>query len=166
MRENFVQSMAKQDEAQAHEESKLWKASQPLPNQSSMQRRKSEKKSNIRIFYMSMRNFRIPCEIKRRNKLISHPMRNYSQPCETNCCRTESQTEENEFHNTCEFLQALRTEEKDFASLAKQHTEERSPKVDFAHHAESDCVIHRYFYTNFVRFLSSDILCNYPIFSL
>ena len=49
---NFVQSMAKQDEAQAHEESKLWKASQPLPNQSSMQGRKSEKKSNIRKFCM------------------------------------------------------------------------------------------------------------------
>ena len=56
MREIFVYSMAKQVEAQTHEESKFWKASQPLPNQSSMQGRESEKKSNIQ-------QFRIACEM-------------------------------------------------------------------------------------------------------
>ena len=56
MRENFVQSMAKQVEAQTHEESKFWRASQPFPNQSSMQGRESEKKSNIQ-------QFRIACEM-------------------------------------------------------------------------------------------------------
>ena len=50
MRENFVQSMAKQVEAQTHEESKLWRASQPFPNQSSMQGKESKKKSNIQQF--------------------------------------------------------------------------------------------------------------------
>ena len=54
MRENFVQSMAKQVEAQTHEESKFWRASQPLPNQSSMQGRELEKKSNIQQFRMAM----------------------------------------------------------------------------------------------------------------
>ena len=56
MRENFVQSMAKQVEAQTHEESKFWRALQPFPNQSSMQGRESEKKSNIQ-------QFRIACEM-------------------------------------------------------------------------------------------------------
>ena len=56
MREIFVYSMAKQVEAQTHEESKFWKALQPLPNQSSMQGRESEKKSNIQ-------QFRITCEM-------------------------------------------------------------------------------------------------------
>ena len=56
MRENFVQSMENQVEAQTHEESKLWRASQPLPNQSSKQGRKSEKKSNSQ-------QFRKPCEM-------------------------------------------------------------------------------------------------------
>ena len=50
MRENFVQSMAKQVEAQTHEESKFQRASQPFPNQSSMQGKESEKKSNIQQF--------------------------------------------------------------------------------------------------------------------
>ena len=36
MREDFVQFMAKQVEAQKHEESKFWRASKPLPNQSSV----------------------------------------------------------------------------------------------------------------------------------
>ena len=63
MKENFVQSMAKQVEAQTHEEFKVWRASQPFPNQSSMQGRESEKKSNIQQFCMAMRNFRIACEM-------------------------------------------------------------------------------------------------------
>ena len=44
MRENFVWSMEKQVEAQLHEESKFWRASKPLPSQSSMQGRELEKK--------------------------------------------------------------------------------------------------------------------------
>ena len=63
MRENCVQSMEKQIEAQTHEESKFWRASQPLPNQSSMQGRESKKKSNIQQFHMAIRNFRIACEM-------------------------------------------------------------------------------------------------------
>ena len=50
MREIFVYSMAKQVEAQTHEESKFWRASQLFPKQSSMQGRESEKKSNIQQF--------------------------------------------------------------------------------------------------------------------
>ena len=57
MRENFVQSMAKQVEAQTHEESKFWRASQSLPNRSSMQGRESEKKNLI------SNNFSWLCEI-------------------------------------------------------------------------------------------------------
>ena len=63
MRENFVQSMAKQVKAQTHEESKFWKVSQTFQNQSSMQVRESEKKSNIQQFRMAMRNFRTTCEM-------------------------------------------------------------------------------------------------------
>ena len=37
-------------EAKLHEESKFWRASKPLPNQSSMQGRESEKKSNTEEF--------------------------------------------------------------------------------------------------------------------
>ena len=55
MGENFVKSMAKQIEAQIHE-SKLWRASQPLSSQSSMQERESKKKS-------SNQQFRIACEM-------------------------------------------------------------------------------------------------------
>ena len=46
MRENFVQSMTKQIEDKLHEESKFWRASKPLPNQSSVQGRELEEKSN------------------------------------------------------------------------------------------------------------------------
>ena len=63
MRENCVQSMEKQIEAQTHEESKFQRASQPLPNQSNMQGRESEKESNIQQFRMAMRNFLIACEM-------------------------------------------------------------------------------------------------------
>ena len=80
MRENFVQSMAKQVEAQTHEESKFWRASQPLPNQSSMQGRESEKKSNIQQCRMAMRNAQKEYKLQDREqnceKLISHPMQN------------------------------------------------------------------------------------------
>ena len=72
MREDFVQSMAKQVEAQTHEESKFWRASQPLPNQSSMQGRESEKKSNIQQFRMVVQNFRKACEIFRKACEIFH----------------------------------------------------------------------------------------------
>ena len=56
MWDNFIQSIAKQVEAQTHEESKFQRALQPFPNQSSMQGRESEKKSNIQQFRMAMRN--------------------------------------------------------------------------------------------------------------
>ena len=75
MRENFVQSMAKQVEAQTHEESKFWRASQPLPNQSSMQGKESEKRSNIQQFRMAMRNFRKTCEIPKRVQAIGQRAR-------------------------------------------------------------------------------------------
>ena len=91
MRENFVQSMEKQVEAQTHEESKVWRASQPLPNQSSMQGRELEKKSNIQQFRMTMQNFRIACEM----------------PKKSTSYRTESKTVKNEFRTLCEISQAL-----------------------------------------------------------
>ena len=53
MREIFVYSMAKQVEAQTHEESKFQRASQPLPNQSNMQGRESDKESNIQQFLIA-----------------------------------------------------------------------------------------------------------------
>ena len=48
--------MAKQVEAQIHEESNLWRALYPFPSQSSMQERESKKKS-------SNQQFRIACEM-------------------------------------------------------------------------------------------------------
>ena len=104
MRENCVQSMAKQVGAQTHEESKLWRASQPLPNQSSKQGRKSEKKSNSQ-------QFRKPCEMPKEVqaagqrarlwKMNFAPYAKFCKPCET-------KVEENEFHTLCEISQALR----------------------------------------------------------
>ena len=73
--------MAKQVEAKLHEESKFWRASKPLPNQSSMQGRESEKESSIQQF--------------------RNPLQNFLKPCET-------KDEENQFHTLCEILQALR----------------------------------------------------------
>ena len=45
-------------EAKLHEESKFWRTSKPLPNQSSVQGRESEKESNIEEFRNHLRNFR------------------------------------------------------------------------------------------------------------
>ena len=50
--------MEKQVEAKLHEESKFWRASKPLPNQSSVQGRESEKESNTKEFCNHLRNFR------------------------------------------------------------------------------------------------------------
>ena len=75
MRKNFVQSMAKQVEAQTHEESKVWRASQSFPNQSSMQERESENKSNIQQFHMAMRNFRKACEMPKRVQAVGQRAR-------------------------------------------------------------------------------------------
>ena len=126
--------MAKQVEAKLHEESKFWRASLPFPNQSSMQGRESEKKSNNQQFRMAMRNFRKACEMPTRSTScriesevvkneFRNPLRNFHTPCET-------KAKENQFHTLCEI----------FSSIAK-----------------SSYVIFRYFYTDFVRFLSQDI---------
>ena len=135
MRENFVQSMARQVKAQTHEESKFWRASQPLPNKSSMQGRESEKKSNIQQFHMAMRNIRKACEIFAKHAKYSQSMRNIRKACEmpkkSTTCRTESKDVKNEFCILCEISQALRI---------------------------SSCVIFRYFCTDSVRFLSQDIV--------
>ena len=95
MRENFVQSMENQVEAQTHEESKLWGASQPFPNQSSMQGRESEKKSNKQQFRKAMRNFRKPCEMPKEVQVVGQRVRlrkmnfapgaKFRKPCETKC---------------------------------------------------------------------------------
>ena len=45
-------------EAKLHEESKFWRASKPLPNQSSVQGRKSEKESNTEEFRNHLWHFR------------------------------------------------------------------------------------------------------------
>ena len=68
-------------EAKLHEESKFWRASKPLPNQSSVQGRESEKKSNTKEFCNHLRNFRkieenfaTTFEIFERQKKISQPL--------------------------------------------------------------------------------------------
>ena len=53
-------------EAKLHGESKFWRASKPLPNQSSVQGRES-KESNTK-------NFATPCKIFARQKEISQPL--------------------------------------------------------------------------------------------
>ena len=77
------------------------RASQPLPNQSSMQGRESKKKSNIQQFRMAMRNFRMAMQNFR--KACEMPKKNTS-------CRTESKTVKNEFRTLCEISQALRNQ--------------------------------------------------------
>ena len=72
MKENFVQFMAKQVEAQTHEESKFWRASQPLPNQSSMQGRESEKKYYIQQFRMAMRNAKRSTSCRTESKSVKN----------------------------------------------------------------------------------------------
>ena len=63
MREDFVQFMANQVEAQKHKESKFWRASKPLPNQSSVQGRKSKKESKRPTISHSFAKFLQACEI-------------------------------------------------------------------------------------------------------
>ena len=62
------------------------KTSKPLPNQSSMQGRESEKKSNIQQFGMAMRNAK-----------------------RSTSCRTESKIEKNEFLTLCEISHTLQS---------------------------------------------------------
>ena len=114
--------MEKQDEAQTHEETKLWKALQPLPSQSSMQGGEIEKKSNTQ-------QFRIPCEnakgasvVGQRSKLKKMNFASYAKsrkPCEIS---QALRIEEIEFPKLCEISQALQNKELKkaiFASLAK-----------------------------------------------
>ena len=63
MREKLYSPWQSKMKAQTHEKSKFWRASKPLPNQSSMQGRESKKKYNIQQFHMAIRNFRIACEM-------------------------------------------------------------------------------------------------------
>ena len=89
MRENLVYPWQSKIEAKLHEESKFWRASKPLPNQSSVQGRESEKKSNTKEFCNHLRNFRkieenfaTTFEIFERQKKISHhfsPFAKFSQ---------------------------------------------------------------------------------------
>ena len=136
--------MAKQVEAQLHEESKFCRASKPFPNRSSMQGRESEKKSNSQQFRMAMRNTK-----------------------RSTSCRTESKTLENEFHILCEISQALKWISKPLAKFSQALRNQNwgksisHPVRNFASIVKSSCVIFRYFCTDSVRFLSQDILCNY-----
>ena len=98
--------------------------------------------------------FRKPCEIR---KIKFHnPVRNFATLCEIFATLCEI------FATLCEISQPY----------AKQSTEEPSQKQfshtmrNFASLAKSSYVILRFFFTDSVRFLSSDILCKYPIFSL
>ena len=50
-------------EAKLHEESKFWRASNPLPNQSSVQGRESDEESNTEEFCNHLQNFRKTEEI-------------------------------------------------------------------------------------------------------
>ena len=49
--------MAEQVGAQTHEESKFWRASNPLPNKSSVQGRESKEESNTDEFHKTKENF-------------------------------------------------------------------------------------------------------------
>ena len=117
MRKNFVQSMAKQLKAKLHEESKFWRALQPFPNQSSMQGRESEKKSNNQQFCMAMRNFRKACEMPTRStscRIESKAVKNQFRTLEK--FRKPCETKENEFRNP---LRNFRKPRRNFTSLAK-----------------------------------------------
>ena len=105
--------MEKQVEAKLHEESKFWRASKPLPNQSSMQGRESEKESNIQQFCNPFAKYSQACELPKRSTRLAKLRRrnfaslaklrmNFATPCKT-------KAEENQFRNPCKI----------FASLAK-----------------------------------------------
>ena len=102
MRENCVQSMEKQVEAQRHEESKFWRALQPFPNQSSMQERESEKESNIHEIRKPLRNIRKLANCPRRNfaSLVKLRM-NFATPCQIFASQKEFRKpcETDEFRN-------------------------------------------------------------------
>ena len=120
MREDFVQSMAKQVEAKLHEESKFWRASKPLPNQSSMQGRESEKESNIQQFCNPFAKYLQACELPKRSTSLAKLKRrnfasltklrmNFSTPCEIFAILVKPKLKKINFVTPCEI----------FASLAK-----------------------------------------------
>ena len=79
--------MTKQVEAKLHEESKFWRASKPLPNQSSMQGRELEKESNIQQFRNPFAKISQACEMPKRST----------------SCRIESEVVKKEFRNLAKF---------------------------------------------------------------
>ena len=74
-------------EAKLHEESKFWRASKPLPNQSSMEGRESEKESNIQQFRNTLPNIRKLANYPRGVQAAGQRVRlwrmKFRRPCET-----------------------------------------------------------------------------------
>ena len=132
MRENFVQSMAKQVEAKLHEESKFWRASKPLPNQSSMQGRESEKESSIQQFRNPFTKYSQACKLpkritslaklRRRNFASLAKLRmNFATPCEIFASLVKPKLKKINFTTPCEIFASLRKQlrKMNFSSLAK-----------------------------------------------
>ena len=104
-----------------------------LRSQSSIQGRESEKKSSNQQFRMAMQNFLIACEIKR----------------SFNSCRIESRNEWKKFLTRCKISNTVRNQD--------------ATMKEFWIPCKTYCVISRYLCTDSVRFLSSDILCNFLV---
>ena len=98
MRENLVYPWQSKIEAKLHEESKFWRASKPLPNQSSMQGRESKKESNIQQFCNPFAKYSQACELPKRRTSLAKLRMNFATPCEI-------------FASQKEFRKACKTEE-------------------------------------------------------
>ena len=133
MRENFVQSMAKQVEAQLHEEAKIW--------------------SFIAIFQAN----EVCKEENQRRNLATN---NFSWLCEIFAQHVKSRG------SSIVVGQRVGMSERNFAHHAKprcSHEGISNTMRNFAWYAESSCVISKYLCIDIVRFLSSDILCNFLV---
>ena len=126
MRENFVQSMEKQVEAQLHEESKLWS-----------------------FIALCQANQVCKEENQRRNLTTS----NFAQHAKSRGASIVTG-------------QRVGMSERNFAHHAKPrcyHEGISNTMRNFVWYAKSSCVISKYLCTDSVRFLSSNILCNFLV---
>ena len=128
--------MAKQVEAKLHEESKFWRASKPLPNQSSMQGKESEKESNIQQFCNPFAKYLQACELpKRSTSLAKLKRRNFASLTKLRM----------NFATPCEIFAILvkpKLKKINFVTLAKTIEEKRNsatPCEIFASLAKSSC---------------------------
>ena len=134
MREDLVQFMAKLVEAQNMKNPSLGKL-RSLCQINQLHKEENQERN------LTWNNFAQPCKMPKRSA----------------SCRTENELCWRNFATPCKIFSRP-------FPLRKIHNlvKPKLKKMNFATLWNSPCVIFRYFLTDSVRFLSQDILCNYP----